>query len=932
MVNLDALLQRFYSYPEHLVQPVNARSYLEQYRLYRRYISCRNQEHIPTEQPLSISLSEALLVSDWSRQYQLRRAVGGLVYEVVGKHTAVSARLAEKIAMSFLQGLYGEQNVKDISIMQPMDLYSFRAAGYEDEPEIGAWKQRDIDVRIDDKWVHVDVKNAQRNDRGVYSHFFVKQRKAGVNIFGVLSPTEPECIKAQEPEKAGKQWELRTPVCLGLAGLDQVLPRVQSIVKSSRVPLVFDFKRPGSEPSEYLPPWAFDYPANFYEEQETTLEFVKSLSENEVEEILLRDLSNFLPILIRAQRIPPSSWLGMLREWERDFIEGLIHLPKIRLYYLFPYLIKFFVETHAGFHEPHSPEEWKRLLYSSRFPSSRPLGIYDPLNVVLTFIDTLTILYENLGKARMRFKSFYFKGFGLLQARTENGELRTLLAYCGGCGTFPLVFGREENCIRCGYLVCKEPSCFTCRLGCISIQQAYSMHHTSAHDVYASANFSAYIEKESLVRLDIVVKVKELPWRERGLRFRMLCSWREEEEQKRIPFFEYCVSSDVTSTSECPTVVYLNSGSRTLLQDEEDDHALISVGDLYAWRDAENPSIFYTHIPIYFDITKSLTFPALYLELYCSRDRRIFSDFVSGLCHFLPIATATKISKSIVELIAEAPPRSVVLLPEGMYVTDRTIIIDKPIVVSGAGTGKTIIAGEEIDCVIQVNTEDSVLFHGIEFRGSQKTSSIVSVYSGKAILQCCRVKDAKVTGIGACGYSIVKIVDTEVVGSLGAGVTLEQNATGKLQRAYVAENQHQGLIVCDNAAAYVVDSNFSSNKEGGILLTGGGQARAVESQIQGNLSTGITCKDVSVCILERCSFLNNQGFTFIVSGHSFLGASNCEVEGVSEGIMLVEENAKCLLREFTIPESVNGIKLGRELKETAIYVQELKIKRTNIVI
>ena len=123
----------------------------------------------------------------------------------------------------------------------------------------------------------------------------------------------------------------------------------------------------------------------------------------------------------------------------------------------------------------YSPQRYLEVLYLSGMQIN-PLKLYDPLNIIKDFCDTLQILWDNRQASRLdEFKIFKFSGQGLLKGKRTESEyiMTTILAYCGGwvdgmgkCGFSPLAIGREQNCPVCGRLICPKDNCGFCTDRC----------------------------------------------------------------------------------------------------------------------------------------------------------------------------------------------------------------------------------------------------------------------------------------------------------------------------------------------------------------------------------------------------------------------------------------------------------------------------------
>ena len=238
----------------------------------------------------------------------------------------------------------------------------------------------------------------------------------------------------------------------------------------------------GFNPNTYLPHWLFEYDERFYIRQVEVVTKFQQFQHDALptwEDISIVGGHNPLPFFIAAKRKLPQDWLDSLSQWQASLINSLITLPveRISLPYLFLSLLKHFLSMLSYNASNYSPQKYQEILYTSS-ETNRAIKLYDPLNTIKDFCDTLQSLWEHREKANLaEFKIFKFNGRGLLQGKRSESETipTTILAYCGGsiekkgkCGYTPLVIGKDENCPTCGRLICPKKDCRYCSDRCLS--------------------------------------------------------------------------------------------------------------------------------------------------------------------------------------------------------------------------------------------------------------------------------------------------------------------------------------------------------------------------------------------------------------------------------------------------------------------------------
>ncbi|MDY7005586.1 MAG: hypothetical protein SWX82_17050 [Cyanobacteriota bacterium] len=399
----------------------------------------------------------------------------------------VSARGAEKLVIKFSRA-FGYQ-VEDISIHQITKQSS-------------DWKLGDI--RLDKKTL-LDVKNSRFTvNSKVYSEFCVPHKhkrtnqdeeKKEVYIVGVLSPyLQKQFIDGEALPK----FSVEKPKILGIF-YKRLLSELKTIVGEkdrlkidlSRLENFYSDLSRAENYNSYLPHWLFDYGDIFYQRQIEIVnhfkDFKAKLPDGKIpslEDIFIVGI-NPLPLFVIARENLPTEWESHLPKWKLQFIKSLINIPPspkkkiISLSHLYISILKHFLQMLEENNSEYSPQEYFNILYQYS-QTNHPLKIYDPLQTIQSFCNTLQTLWENREKIELtEFRIFKFRHEGILQGKkTSNDSWKTIIAYCGGniegkgkCGCSPLIVGREQNCPTCGYLICPQPDCQYCQKNCSSYKK-----------------------------------------------------------------------------------------------------------------------------------------------------------------------------------------------------------------------------------------------------------------------------------------------------------------------------------------------------------------------------------------------------------------------------------------------------------------------------
>lgn len=406
--------------------------------------------------------SDALSEADWRLAQEWAKGAQNADYELA---KMISARAAEKAAKRFYERL--GHAVRDVSIEQLS------------QPFGGAWETHDLEV--DGR--PVDVKNSRPPRTGSgYSEHTVKRLKNDrhgrpVALVGVRSPY----LRREHLNEVGNipsYWHDTFVQVLGETTRAQLEDLRRTFTSDTLHDLGIDC---GRGIQEYLPPWVFDYPAEFYE-QEPARRYRTAVDEILRQEPppwdLLRrnNLQRARTYYLQTGTPLPATWREALRPWETRLVDRIIGSDARRsLPHLFLTLLTDFLSAVRERREDYEPTAYLDLIFGdlTGFRMMLPLGIYDPRRSVLDLITTLGMLWRYRDRSRLlEFTRFRFTAAGLLRGTREDRprHVVSLLAWCGerGCNVSDLVNGRDEECL-CGYLICRE--CGYCQAGCPEMER-----------------------------------------------------------------------------------------------------------------------------------------------------------------------------------------------------------------------------------------------------------------------------------------------------------------------------------------------------------------------------------------------------------------------------------------------------------------------------
>jgi hypothetical protein len=382
----------------------------------------------------------------------------------------LSARAGEKFVLRCYSNL--GYVVKDISIQQLSNDKKTLNRSLD-------WTK--YDLLLNNK-IAIDVKNARRKpsaNQAKYSEFCVRKfknnREDEVIIAGVLSPY----IKPEEFEDTSKcKYTPKRIIFLGEVA-NSTVENLEKVFLNNNLKSI---TMPRNSTSKYIPPWLFDYPNYFYQNQ---IEAINSLKEIQWEDSDIpnwEDLQHldrpkkYFKVFLFAGINPPEKWTKHLEDWEKRLIKTLLASQnnlefqnnRVSLPHLFMLLLSHFLEMISINCEAYHPSKYCDLLLP--FP-----GINDPLNLIEDLCITLTTLWDNRAEMKIQdFSYFKFDGRGILRGKkSSETHLTTILAYCGGwkgttggtCGFFPLLRKQHEQCTECRWLICPECRYCSCKKG-----------------------------------------------------------------------------------------------------------------------------------------------------------------------------------------------------------------------------------------------------------------------------------------------------------------------------------------------------------------------------------------------------------------------------------------------------------------------------------
>lgn len=379
-----------------------------------------------------LDVTDQRLVSDW------RRDPKRTLDEETNR--LESARRAEKASLAYYSSL--GYPVEDVSIQQ------LREGALED------WKTHDI--RADDR--PLDVKNVRcsRPDRFGEHHWkeHKQHRTREVPIVGVVS------MEDGDPGVSMITGELEH------SDLARFGDQVSSYLRDQKISAEF------GDWSTFVPGWLFEYPKRHYASMpdwdDVLRRWLKICDGFNVE------VAPWIPALAasRIRSLPNRPLDTRITGSVHRFFQHFGVSRRTLFWFALTYLL-----SHMG--EPRARDDLIEQIFPDRATAARsadrsskevefPLALFDPRMYIWHLIHTLSQMIQSNRRLLATVSEYRLRGAGVLQALVA-GRWRTVLAYCGNCGKWPIFLGKisEDDCERpVEDGACRSCPCERARLVC----------------------------------------------------------------------------------------------------------------------------------------------------------------------------------------------------------------------------------------------------------------------------------------------------------------------------------------------------------------------------------------------------------------------------------------------------------------------------------
>ena len=243
----------------------------------------------------------------------------------------------------------------------------------------------------------------------------------------------------------------------------------------------------------------------------------------------------------------------------------------------------------------------------------------------------------------------------------------------------------------------------------------------------------------------------------------------------------------------------------------------------------------------------------------------------------LPLVLSKVESKGLAGLIEAAEEGKEVVLAGERYVLDKGLVVDKSLVIRGAGAERTVIVvrGGEYGLRFSGRCKWELQGVTVEYVG-EEGANLVVVDSGAVVIRECRFVGAKRDAKDARG---------------GVGVWLKGTVRAEVSKCVCRGNDLHGIQVSDQARADLIENRCEENKGAGIayfhssdgvirkneclgnggdgIYVGGESQPTVEGNTcEGNKWSGIAFADKSGGVARNNTCRNNEEYGIVVFGES----------------------------------------------------------------
>lgn len=258
------------------------------------------------------------------------------------------------------------------------------------------------------------------------------------------------------------------------------------------------------------------------------------------------------------------------------------------------------------------------------------------------------------------------------------------------------------------------------------------------------------------------------------------------------------------------------------------------------------------------------------------------------------------------DVVARAAEGTTVVLPEGTFELDETLVLLAGITLRGGGRDVTTVRSTAADAGMIVATAGLIRVEGLtlEMTGEKPASGLVAGPSASVALTDVRVTGAMAGDDGAGGAGVylsaegdqgsgrgttLEITDSAFENNAWAGVAVAGGHRVSIQSATFAGNGDVGIIFLDTASGSVDASTFTDNTVG-LAATGTAAPTWLGSTVTGG-SVGVQVDGSATPVVDGLRISGSSSAAVIFGARSAGSISGTTCENVPYGILIADTSA-----------------------------------------
>lgn len=275
---------------------------------------------------------------------------------------------------------------------------------------------------------------------------------------------------------------------------------------------------------------------------------------------------------------------------------------------------------------------------------------------------------------------------------------------------------------------------------------------------------------------------------------------------------------------------------------------------------------------------------------------------------------------SISEAIQTVKPETRIQVEPGIY--RETLIIDKPVEITGAGAVDQIIVESETGPCISMQTERATL-NGLTLRRAESSRKreksesrshdahcAVSISQGKlTMVECrvtsqdgpcilisgaqtdplirkCRIHNGKETGVAITEGAAGTLEHCKIVGNRGPGIAVSAGAAPKIDHCNIRGGKSNGICFSDNGMGSVEYCDIRGTEKPGVSVDAESAPNISHSNIHFGKQSGLWIQSRDGCLVEECDIHDNQEAGLVIGPGGNPEIRSCRIhDGTKEGVL-----------------------------------------------